>query len=97
MKCRFFQLRAAAFFCTNVYSEGPQSRPADGALASGRRWGLGRPGPGFSFAYISNKIGIKMLCLAGSFKGEGALRVPAALAFEQHGWNLGLMLVYGRK
>lgn len=32
----------------------------------------GRLGSGFSFAYTSNKIGIKTLCLAGSFKGGRA-------------------------
>lgn len=50
-----------------------------------------------SFAYISNKTGIKMLCLAAIFKGERARLIPVVLVFEQHGWNFGLMLVYGRK
>lgn len=38
-----------------------------------------------------------MLCLAANFKGGRARRIPAAPVFEQHGWNFGLMLVYGRK
>lgn len=38
-----------------------------------------------------------MLFLAGNIKGGRALRIPPAFVFEQHGWNFGLMLVYGRK